>query len=275
MPNKTLSLLVVISFPALGAGQDKGAARDLFHSAAGLVVPVKASTAPTPKPPVKAPKALAQPAPAAAPAPAPAQRPAAAPAPSPAAPLGLRYSILKEAGPGRAVEVDPDTVFRSGDRIRLAIQANDAAHLYIIQRGSSGNWSVLFPSPEIDGGSNRIEKDRRVEIPGRNWFAFDEQAGRETLFLVLARQPEPNLEGMIYAVRQKQETQPERVLLSQSQRQIDDALVGRVRSQVFSRDLVFEKVTDAGDAKENAVYVVNKAGGADSRVIWDIVLKHQ
>ncbi len=34
-------------------------------------------------------------------------------------PLGLRYSILKYAGDQEYMEVDPDLVFRSGDRIRV------------------------------------------------------------------------------------------------------------------------------------------------------------
>src|SRR5262245_50634277 len=58
---------------------------------------------------------------------------------SPAAPkLGLRYSLLKEESANRFREVDPDTVFRTGDHIRLSLEANDSGYLYIVQRGASG-----------------------------------------------------------------------------------------------------------------------------------------
>ncbi|HYM09929.1 MAG TPA: DUF4384 domain-containing protein, partial [Bryobacterales bacterium] len=188
---------------------------------------------------------------------------------------GLRYSILKQASDGRAAEVDPDRVFQSGDRIRLSIEANDTAHLYIVQRGSSGNWSLLFPSPEISGGENLIERGKHYEIPAGHWFAFDEQPGTEKLFVVLSRGPQPDLEKMIYALREG-ETKPSKTLLAENTRSIDDAVVGRIRSQVAARDLIFEKVGEnIGDQKEKAVYVVNKSGGSGSSVIADVSLNHK
>ena len=47
---------------------------------------------------------------------------------------------------------------------------------------------------------------------------------------------------------------------------VDDALVGSLRNQVLTRDLVFEKVDDStpGEKKEKAVYVVNPTGSAAS-----------
>ena len=43
-------------------------------------------------------------------------------------PLGLRYSFLKQQG-NATVEVDTETAFRSGERIRLTIESNDSAYL--------------------------------------------------------------------------------------------------------------------------------------------------
>jgi len=71
-------------------------------------------------------------------------------------PLGLRYSFLKQQGNG-TVEVDTATAFRSGERIRLTVESNDSAYLYLVLLGSSGKWSVLFPSSQIAGGNNHIE----------------------------------------------------------------------------------------------------------------------
>ena len=120
---------------------------------------------------------------------------------SPEKPLGLRYSFLRNAGGDEYREVDPDTVFRSGDRIRVAAQSNDEGYLYIVMKGASGSWKVLFPSAEIADGSNRVASGRQYLIPpppGR--FAFDEQAGEERLFIVLSRHPEPSLEQLIYSL---------------------------------------------------------------------------
>jgi len=276
---------------------EKSNARDMFYSAGGLVIPVKAGAVlvskPTPAARAKPDRtaALANTSPPrkrAAPAAAPAEpAPAAPSAERPAMPLGLRYSVLKQGSGGQAVEIDPDSVFLSGDRIRLGIQANDDAYLYIVLRGSSGNWSVLFPSPEISGGDNFVERARLYEVPSGHWFLFDEQEGEEKLFIVLCRQTEPNLENMIYAIRREQErtpspapageSKPDRVLLSQAIRPIDDALVNRIRSQVFARDLIFEKVDEKspGKKREKAVYVVNRTGSLGSRVVVDLTLNHK
>lgn len=198
------------------------------------------------------------------------------------APLGLRYSIVKSTGGGQAVEVDPDTVFHSGDRIRLNIQSNDRGYLYIVMRGSSGRWSLLFPSKEILEGNNLIEKEKQYEIPlGSVWFAFDEQAGVEKLFLVLSRTPEPDLDKLIDSLRPSAPTSagPDKKPAGTVQvvSSVDDATVNKIRGQVATRDLVFEKVNDdsPGQTQEKAVYVVNRTGNKDSRVVIDLNLNHQ
>ena len=199
-------------------------------------------------------------------------------------PLGLRYSFLRNTGGEEYREVDPDTVFHSGDRIRVAAQSNDEGYLYIVMKGTSGSWKVLFPSAEVADGSNRVGSGRQTLIPpppGR--FAFDEQSGEERLFIVLSRHPEPSLEQLIYSLGSRSPTpaeakdEPKQLLMTLNVPPVDDALVGRLRSQVYARDLVFEKVDDStpGDKKEKAVYVVNPTGGPESRLVADVTLKHE
>jgi hypothetical protein len=200
--------------------------------------------------------------------------------PSTEKPLGLRYSFLRNAGGDEYREVDPDTVFHSGDRIRVAVQSNGEGYLYIVMKGASGTWKVLFPSAEVADGSNRVATGRQTLIPPPpDRFAFDEQAGEERLFIVLSRQPEPSLEKLIYSLGSASPAanEPPKQLLSASLAPVDDALVGRLRNQVYARDLIFEKVDDAtpGDKKEKAVYVVNPTGSPESRLVADVTLKHR
>ena len=109
-------------------------------------------------------------------------------------PLGLRYAVLKRDANGQYAEVDPDTSFQSGDRIRLKVDANTSGYLYVVMRGSSGTWKLLFPSAEVAGGSNHVSKGESRQIPSgeRGQFVFDEK-----LFIVLTRQPEPDLDKLI------------------------------------------------------------------------------
>jgi hypothetical protein len=186
-------------------------------------------------------------------------------------PLGLRYAVLKRDENGQYNEVDPDTSFRSGDRIRLKVDSNTSGYLYVVMRGSSGTWKLLFPSAEVAGGSNRVSKGESRQIPSgeRGQFVFDEQAGNEKLFIVLTRQPEPDLDKLIYSMGGTVTKDGSRSLVSQAS--LGDDVVSKLRNQVNSRDLVFEKV----DSTENAAYVVNPSSAPDARLVVDIALKHK
>jgi len=192
-------------------------------------------------------------------------------------PLGLRYAVLKRDADGQYNEVNPDTSFRSGDRIRLKVDANTSGYLYVVMRGSSGTWKLLFPSAEVAGGSNHVSKGESRQIPSgeRGQFVFDEQAGNEKLFIVLTRQPEPDLDKLIYSMGGTVTKDGTRSLVAQAS--LGDDVVSKLRAQVNSRDLVFEKVDSASaDGKlENAAYVVNPSTAPDARLVVDVALKHK
>jgi hypothetical protein len=205
-----------------------------------------------------------------------------------AIPLGLRYAMLKRDAQGNYQETDPDTNFKSGDRIRIQVDANTSGYLYVVMQGSSGTWRLLFPSPEVAGGSNAVHRGQSLQIPpgDRGQFVFDEQAGTEKLFLVLTRQPEPDLDKLIYAMGGASgapvDQNAGRVIIAQAT--VRDAVVDRLRSQVQARDLVFEKVdtssaapaeTPAGTHVENAAYVVNPSTAPDARLVVDVALRHK
>jgi hypothetical protein len=195
--------------------------------------------------------------------------------------LGLRYTMLRKTG-DEPVEVDAETVFHAGDRIRIAVEANDDGYLYVVNQGSSGTWKLLFPSPEIKDGDNRVQKRVRYEIPSGYTFTFDEQAGAEKLFIVLSRQPEPDLESLIYSLghgalgRGAKDKAVEKPKVMMASAAFSDDVIGKLRT-AYARDLIVEKVDDEqpGPKREKAVYAVNPTGSADSRVVADITLKHQ
>lgn len=201
--------------------------------------------------------------------------------PSPAElPLGLKYTILKKSGDDM-IEVSADTVFHAGDRIRISVETNQPGFLYIVNRGSSGMWQPLFPSAEVDNGSNHVDGFHDYLLPPKSRMVFDETTGTERLFLVFSIVPEPNLERMIYSLTSdpapanRQGPATKTVLVASNSR-VDDSIVGVLRS-AHSRDLKIEKVDEQtpGEKKETAVYVVNPSGNTDSRVVADLLLAHQ
>lgn len=290
-----LAIVVLTGGPARSQTQPRLSAREIFYSAPAETPPAKKGAA-KPVPPAKkkteVESARTKPVP---PPPPPAGSPSRTPSggqvipasysSEPDYPLGLRYSILKREG-NESTEVSPGAVFRSGDRIRLRVEANADGFLYIVHRGSSGVWKPLFPSSEVAGGSNKIEKGKSYEIPSGFVFTFDEQPGEEKLFIVLSRRTESDLDGLIYSLSgSPRPTEPAqapqgKVMLAQNLVNIGDGVVDRLR-KVYARDLIIEKVDEttpaaaAAPAKEKAVYVVNPARSGDSRVVADVTLTHK
>lgn len=210
--------------------------------------------------------------------------PAAEKNPKPNPPmLGVRCSVTKLFPNGQFMEVSPDIAFRSGDRVRFIVEANSTGYLYIILRGSSGQWSLLFPNKEIDNGQNMITRGSRYEIPyGEAFFQFDQTPGVEKLFLVLTKQPEPDVEKLKQSLRQDNLAGSGGKTAAASggapaAAVIDDAAVNKIRSSVPNRDLVTEKVNEesAAGKSDKAIYVVNSSKNADSRIVVDISLAHK
>ena len=210
-----------------------------------------------------------------------------APPPSTGTPLGLKYTILKLEG-ANMVPVAPDAVFHTNDKIQFSIESNGPGYLYIVSRGSSGEWQPMFPSEKIDGGDNHIEGFHDYVFPAGYRYSFDEQPGAERLFLILSRDPKPDFEQLVYSLQDRtapartvdetvhpktEAPQPHRSLVASN---ISDSTIDKFRN-VYARDLVIEKVGDqpAADSKEKAVFVVNASGTSDSCVVADLTLAHR
>jgi len=197
-------------------------------------------------------------------------------------PLGLRYSILKkDAFETRESEVDLNTIFHSGDKIRFRLDVNTSGYLYVINRGSSGNWNLLFPSQKFAKGDNRVQNGIQYEIPPGYVFTFDGQPGTEKIFIVFSRRPVPDLDQFVYDLAGGQNPKrPDNGRVLQAQVSIQDTLISQLR-KTYLRDLIVEKVDEtsvpipSAPEKEKAVYVVNPSRSGDLCVVADIMLNHK
>jgi len=201
-------------------------------------------------------------------------------------PLGLRYSIVRLVN-GQMVEVSQDFVFHKGDHIQLQVQTNTPGYLYVVNKGASGNWAPIFPSPEIAHGDNHVDGFHVYTLPRPDYqISFDELTGVENVTIVFSRQPIPDFESLIYSLQDSgapvsdpgATPQGKRIMVASIN--IDDDVVGRLHAS--TRDLIVEHVdpttpadSGAGDKKETAVYVVNPAGAPDSRLVADLHLVHR
>ena len=98
-----------------------------------------------------------------------------------------RMEITLERQEGGAWKVvDPGLVFDAGDRVRFRFRANSGGYLYVMDYGTSGKYSLLFPREET-GRENRIEPGREYRIPATEaWFRIDGPPGHDVVYWLVS-----------------------------------------------------------------------------------------
>ncbi len=106
--------------------------------------------------------------------------------------FGLCYWLeLVHPQGGAPVRVTEQRMFRSGERIRLHFQSNVDGRIRLLQLGSSGTATLLFPDPEKGLGNDLLRAGEDRILPAESaWFRFDNNPGTEELLLFFARETE-------------------------------------------------------------------------------------
>lgn len=110
--------------------------------------------------------------------------------------LGIGLTLFTRDSNGLAVRTDPERVFRKGDRVRLVLETNADGYLYIFNATDDGPATMIYPDADLDEGGNYLQAHVPFEIPSSGgsderlrWFAFDDVAGTEHVFIVFTREP--------------------------------------------------------------------------------------
>lgn len=110
--------------------------------------------------------------------------------------IGLGVTLFMRDSNGLAVRIDPDHVFRKGDRVRILLETNSDGYLYIFNTTDDGPATLIYPDVSLDDAGNYLQAHVPFEIPSSlspeerlRWFAFDEVAGTEHIFFVFTREP--------------------------------------------------------------------------------------
>ncbi len=114
--------------------------------------------------------------------------------------IALGYTIFMRDMNGRAVRVDPTREFHNGDAIRLSLEPNVDGYVYVFHTENDGLPEMIYPDARLEGGENWIEAHVPVDIPSTleaderlRWFQFYGNAGTERLYVVVTRDPLPEV----------------------------------------------------------------------------------
>ena len=199
--------------------------------------------------------------------------------------IGVRYSILLRDSANKYNEVSPNQVFHSGDYVHLSVMSNRTGYLYVIQQGSSGNWSAIFPRKGSPVETNKVEAGKLTEIPsGKQAFQFDSTPGQEKLFIVVSRKPIEDLDATIGGLKKTggQNTQGSVAAPGMQTYEASNRIPDELMKRFASRDLSLVETTEVEDSKkpdgsgEKAVYVVSKGSvsSSGSQVVAPLTFNH-
>jgi hypothetical protein len=211
-------------------------------------------------------------------APTPEKQPVPSPKPLPPstkAHVGFKYRILLCGSNCDLKKVDSSHAFSQGDKIRFEFESNVDGYLYVVDKQSSGVEKLLFPHPDINGGSNKIERGINYPVPATSWFRFEGVPGEERVTVIVTRTPLKSL---------PQQANPQEEKTVALKRVVDE-----LNETMGSRDLSLmqelpEKGPVVGPADQpisaqptQSVIVVNTSQDPKSNtaVIKEIILKHE
>jgi hypothetical protein len=91
---------------------------------------------------------------------------------------GAKFRLLVNRN-NQEVVTDDKYAFQAGDQFRFEFRPERSGYFYILHKGTSGNYDVLFPRPELQGGESWLSRwqARELYIPSRGWFMIDAQKG--------------------------------------------------------------------------------------------------
>lgn len=117
---------------------------------------------------------------------------------SPSHRMSMTYEVHVDRTPGMARHVPETESYGSGEKFRFRVTAPEDGSLYVFERGSSGQWDILYPQARINGGQNFIRANQPVVIPpvGRGSFQFDATPGVENVIMCFSSRPVPTLEAI-------------------------------------------------------------------------------
>jgi hypothetical protein len=102
---------------------------------------------------------------------------------------GLISIHLEQKNGDSTKTVQQNKVFHSGDILRFRLTSRIAGYLYVVDKGTSGQTTTLYPASA--GVQNRIQPDQTMVVPaiGDGWFEVSGPSGFDTIYILVSASP--------------------------------------------------------------------------------------
>lgn len=98
--------------------------------------------------------------------------------------IGVKTTVMLTRD-GNTTTVAPSYEFKSGDKVKLAFTPSIDGYVYWLAKGTSGNYTMLYPSPQA-GADNAVKRNVEYTVPAKGAFRFDDTPGNEELLCILS-----------------------------------------------------------------------------------------
>ena len=121
--------------------------------------------------------------------------------------LSIEFAMLSAFGNEFVMMPDGarlrDGVNRSeiGDRFGIVFSVTEPAFVYIVNVDATGWAQTLFPYPDIPGFANPVAPGQPMLLPSERLYGLDDARGVETIFVLVSRTPNLELENALAPLR--------------------------------------------------------------------------
>ncbi len=139
---------------------------------------------------------------------------------------------------------DPGYIFSKGDHVRFRFRANFNGYLYVMDYGTSGSYTMLFPREET-GKENGIVAGRDYQVPAtRALFRVDGPPGHDVVYWMVSPVPLGIGDGSIAPLPKPK--MPPKTLLPRC----DDTMM-RARGDCIDSSAGVRSIPDSDELPEN------------------------
>lgn len=183
---------------------------------------------------------------------------------------GVKVRILLKRGNQSERYVTPNETFYSGDKIKLAFDINFSGYIALLNVGSSGKVSMLYPYSGTDAAVEPSLDEQLIPSNKNDWITFDNRPGVEKITIVFSTNPLESVDQVLQ--KSGNTTVTGSISINTSDPQSQELLLemaSRGLKRAKSRDLVIETVN------KDATYVVAEPSLISEPTAFVISLKHQ
>lgn len=104
---------------------------------------------------------------------------------------GLMVMHLEKRVGSVTKAVAQNTVFRNGDVLRFRLTSKIAGYLYVLDHGTTGTTTTLFPIASGGAANNSIAADVSTLVPatGDGWFEVSGPSGFDVIYIMVSDTP--------------------------------------------------------------------------------------